>query len=165
MHVAIDPQTIEILVTGMPEAGKSTFVRTISKRTETTNGWLTGSIRVEENLRLRLIEPPHIEQFDFLSLRELIESVDVAGFIIVCDSTRPEYFGALIGLLETIHFNHEEAPMIVVTNHPDAPGAWGADDIRLGLNIPNFIDVMACDVQRVEEVKNVVLRLLMRIIG
>jgi signal recognition particle receptor subunit beta len=157
-------QTLEILVTGLPNSGKSTFVKTISTRTREAQGWTTGDLNVDTNLQLKLLEPPRVRQFDFMWLRELIEHVEVPAFIVVCDSTKPEYFGAVVGLLETIHYNHTGVPCVLVTNKDDQLNAWPADDIRIGLGIPDFIDVISCNAKRRADVKRIIVRLLYKIL-
>ncbi len=159
------PQTIEILITGLPEAGKSTFVETISTRTRNAQGWYCGDVHVDETLALKFLEPPGLRQFDFMWLRELIEHVQVPGFIVICDSTRPEYFGAVVALLETIHYNHPDTPCILVTNKQDDSSAWSAEDIRLGLGIPDFIEVVPCRAQSRADVKRIVVQMLYKILG
>jgi len=163
MAVVIQPQVLEVLVTGLPESGKSTFVSTISSRIRDAQGWLCGDLLVDDDLHLKFLEPPQLQQFDFIWLRELIEHVEVPAFIVVADSTRPEYFGALVSLLETIHFNHPDTPCMLVVNKQDQPTAWSADDIRLGLGLPDFIPVMACDVRSRAEVKDATVQLLYKI--
>jgi signal recognition particle receptor subunit beta len=167
MPVTTSPSThtIEILVTGLPEAGKSTFLDTISTRTGNAQGWYCGDVQVDEALSLKFLEPPGLRHFDFMWLRELIEHVQVPGFLVICDSTRPEYFGAVVALLETIHFNHPKVPCILVTNKQDDEGAWSSEDIRMGLGIPDFIEVIPCRAQNRADVKRVVVQMLYKILG
>lgn len=160
MDAAVDTKVLEILVTGMPEAGKSTFVRTISSHVQEAQGWLTGAVTANEYLRLRFLEPPQQPEFDFIWLRELIEHVDVPGYIVVCDSTRTDYFGALVALLETIHLNHPDTPCMLVANKQDHPDAWPAEDIRLGLGLPDSIQVVGCTATDIKDVKHAIVQLL-----
>lgn len=156
-------QTIEILVTGLPESGKSTFLDTISPRTQHAQGWYWGDVVVDDNLCLKFLEPPGLKQFDFIWLRELVEHVSVAGFVVVCDSTRPEYFGAVVSLLEVIHFNHPNTPCVLVTNKQDIDGAWSAEDIKIALGIPDIIPVSPCTAQNRADVKRIIVDMLYKI--
>jgi signal recognition particle receptor subunit beta len=165
MSIAIQPQVLELLVTGLPSSGKSTFVNSISSQVRDAQGWFCGELIVDRELHLKFLEPPQLHQFDFIWLRELIEHVNVPGFIVLADSTRPEYFGALVSLLETIHYNHPETPCVLVTNKQDQPEAWRADDIHLGLGLPDFIPVYPCDARKRADVKHVTVQLLYKIFG
>lgn len=157
-------QTLEILILGLPDAGKSTFLRTISRQQTDAHGWYCGTVAVDDWLRIRFLEPPKQRHFDFMWLRELVEHVNVPGIIVVCDSTRPEYFGGVVGMLETIRYYHPYTPCTLVANKQDEPYAWTAEDIRLGLGIPDSIDVISCNAKRMQDVKKAVLRLLYQIL-
>ncbi|TVR18479.1 MAG: hypothetical protein EA396_15090 [Anaerolineaceae bacterium] len=163
MQTAVIPQVIELLITGLPESGKSTFVQNISTNVRDAQGWYCGDVSVDEQLQLKLLEPPRLRQFDFVWLRDLIEHISVPGIIVMCDSARPEYFGALVALLEVVHYNHPDTPCILVTNKQDLDGAWSADDIRLGLGIPDFIHVMPCRATNRNDVKRVVVEMLYKL--
>lgn len=159
--------TVEILVTGLPSSGKSTLVHTISQQTgfkdDDPNGWRIGKLRIEDGLDVQFMEPPALAYFDFIELRETIAHADVHGFIVMCDSTLPEFFGETVGILQTIRAHHPDTPTVLVTNKQDAAHAWGADDIRLVLGIPEDILVLPCTANESKYVKEVVLRLLYRI--
>jgi signal recognition particle receptor subunit beta len=158
-------QLLEILITGLPTSGKSTLLKTISSRTMEAEGWSFGDVAVDDMLRLKFMEPPRLEQVDFMWLREMVSEIDAAGFIVVCDATQPEYFGAVLALLESIHYSNPESPCMLLANRHDSPDAWGVDDIKMGLGIPDFIDVLPCDVRNLAAVKDAVLRLLYKIMG
>lgn len=156
-------QTLEILVTGLPQAGKSTFVDAITTNTQRAQGWYWGNVMVDDNLCIKFLEPPGLKQFDFLWLRELVEHVNVDAFVVMCDSTRPEYFGAVVSLLEIIHVNHPNTPCVLVVNKQDIDGAWDAEDIRIGLGIPDFINVSPCIAPNRADVKRIVVDILYKI--
>jgi signal recognition particle receptor subunit beta len=156
-------QTVEILVTGLPQAGKSTFLEAITTDTQSAQGWYWGNVMVDDSLKIKFLEPPGLKHFDFLWLRGLVEHVTVDAFVVVCDSTRPEYFGAVVSLLEVIHFNHPNTPCVLVGNKQDIDGAWAAEDIRLGLGIPDIIDVSPCTAPNRGDVKRIVVDILYKI--
>lgn len=169
MSTGVDTVIVEILVTGLPSSGKSSLMRTISNRTGFHNNdpaeWHSGYLNVEDGLDVHFIEPPASPNFDFIWLRDLIAQTDVPGFIVVCDSTRPEFFGETVGILQTIRAYHPDTPCVLVANKQDHTHAWGAEDIRIGLGIPNDILVVPCVAHSVEPVKDVVLQLLYQILG
>lgn len=156
-------QTVEILVTGLPESGKSTFLKAISPKTHYSQGWYWGDVMVDDTLVLKFLEPPGAKYFDFIELRELVEHINVAGFVVVCDSTRPEYFGAVVSLLEVIHYNHPQTPCVLVSNKQDVDGAWTAEDIKIALNIPDVIAVSPCTAQSRADVKRIIVDMLYKI--
>ena len=168
MVVTTGVETLDILITGLPATGKSSFVTTICDHSGmgqgTMAGWQLGRLSVDTELQVKFLEPPAMQQFDFIWLRDLISRADVPGFIVVCDSTQPESFGEMIGILETIRALHPQTPCVLATNKQDVPGAWGAEDIRVGLGIPNSILVMPCIAHDRNAVKDVVVQLLYQII-
>jgi len=169
MSTGLEVQHVEIFITGLPQSGKSTFVKTISQYTAFDDNdpasWYEGYLPVDATLDVHFLEPPVMQEFDFLWLRELIEEFDVPGFIVMCDSTMPELFGEMIGILQTVLVYHPETPVILVANKQDCPNAWTASDIRMGLGIPDEILVLPCVATRKDLVKEAVLQLLYRVMG
>ena len=167
MVVSAGVDTLDILIIGSSAAGKSTFVETIcdsrSAGSGNADGWVFGRLAVEEGLHLKFLEPPATDHFDFMWTRDLIEHADVPGFVVICDSARPELFGETIGILETIRSFHPYTPCVLVANKQDVPGAWSAEDLRVGLGIPDDILVVPCIAHVVKSVKEAVLQLLYQI--
>jgi uncharacterized protein len=164
MSVETELDVLEILIIGSPETGKSRFVETICERaTRDGKGWHFGHLNVDGDLHIQFIEPPSSAYFDFMWMRELIDRSDVPGFIVVCDSTQPERFGEAVGLLQTVQACHPYSQCVLVANKQDLPQAWNAEDIRIGLNIPENILVVPCVAHDVEAVKEAVLQLLYQI--
>ena len=164
MVAATGVETLEVLIIGSPATGKSTFVKTICNSSAMGNGgaagWLFGRLIVDDTLHMRFIEPPQVPEFDFMWLRELIEHADVPVFLVLCDSTMPPLFGETVGILESIRSFHPDTPCLLATNKQDVPGAWGPEDIRTGLGIPDEIPVVPCVAHDRNSVKEVVLQLL-----
>lgn len=160
-------ETIEILIVGSPATGKTSFVQTICEGNchHDAEGWQLGNLPVDDSLLVKFVEPPSIDEFDFLWLRDLIDQADVPGFIVMCDSTKPESFGEAIGLLESIRAFHPDTPCVLAANKQDIPGAWGTEDIRVGLGIPDHILVTPCIAHNRQIAKEVVLQLLYQIMG
>ena len=169
MTVETDVDILEILITGLPDTGKSSFVRTICEKigdgADDGQDWFSGELTVDDTLFMRFLEPPAVTMFDFIWLRELIDQADVPGFIVVCDSTQPQFFGETVSLLETIRAYHPDTPCVLVCNKQDNSHAWSPDDIRIVLGIPNDILVLPCIATNRESVKSAVLQLLYRIFG
>ena len=167
MVVAAGVDTLEILIIGLSASGKSSFVETIcdsyGRGRGDLAGWRLGDLNVDDALTVRFLEPPQMTVFDFIWMRDLIDRADVPGFVVLCDSTRAKGFGETVGLLETIRVFHPNTPCILVANKQDIPGAWNAEDLRIGLGIPNDILVVPCVAHSRESVKEVVLQLLYRI--
>jgi uncharacterized protein len=162
------PATVlDILVMGLGGSGKTTLMQTISQRTQwknnQVNGWHFGQVVVDEGLKLHFHEPPAHRSFDFLWMRELVAQADVAGFIVVFDCTSPCHFGESLSILQTIRAYHEDTPCVVAANKQDDPNAWSANDIQIGLGIPNTIPVIPSVASQLPMVREVVLQLLYRV--
>ena len=162
MEPEVDVQVVEILVTGIPSSGKSSFSATLNPNIQTQEGWRLADIAVDSSLHMRFVEPPAQEEFDYLWLREVISVAESHGFVIFCDSTRPELFGEMIGILQTVLAMHDAA-CIVVANKQDHPDAWDADDIRFAVNIPMSVPVLPCVASEIEYVREAVIQLLYQI--
>lgn len=158
---------LSIAVIGLFGAGKTTFINTISQRTaqrgEGNNIWHYGQVDVDDTLTLQFMEPPSAERFDFLWLRELIEQLDVHGYIVMVDSTKPETFGEFISVLYTIRAQQTDIPLVVAANKQNHYRAWSTNDLKVMLRINDDIPIMPCIGTDFEVVKNVVLRLMYNI--
>jgi signal recognition particle receptor subunit beta len=156
-------EVVKIIVTGLSQSGKSSFIQRISQYTEAQNdsgnNWFFGRVRVDSSLILHLLEPPMSRQFDFIWLREVMSRVRATGFVVMMDSTKPHQFGEFLSILYTIRGFHENAPLVIAANKQDKNNAWGADDIRLGLGIRD-VRVMPCVAENHNLVRDVVIDLL-----
>lgn len=159
-------EVIKIIVTGLSQSGKTSFIQHISQYTEWQsepgNSWFFGRVRVDASLILHFLEPPMARQFDFMWLREVMSRIHATGFIVMVDSTRPQYFGEFLSILYTIRGYHHDAPLVVAANKQDAPRAWGAEDIQLGLGIRD-IPVRSCVANDPELVRDTVIELLYQV--
>jgi signal recognition particle receptor subunit beta len=165
MASSVETQAIQVLVTGVPQSGKSTLVKTISQYTGDDQGWFSGYVSVDETLDVQFLEPPPQPDFDFLWFRDLLSEAEMPGFVVVCDSTRPESFNETLGILQVIRVYHPDTPCIVVANKQDNPEAWRVEDIRLALG--NWDDrlVFPCVAHQTHLVKEVILQLLYQILN
>jgi signal recognition particle receptor subunit beta len=156
-------ETIDILVTGLPEAGKSRFMQTLSPRLIKKQGWHYVHLAVDETLRMRFLEPPAQRHFDYLELRHVIETSSAHGYVILCDSTHPALFSRVVGLLQTVRAFHEDAPCVIVANKQDHPHAWSSEDIRHCMHLPQSIPVVPCVASQLDLVRDAVILLLYQI--
>jgi uncharacterized protein len=163
-NVGTQTDLLNVAVIGLFGAGKTTFIKTISQRTaqrgEGESQWYYGQVDVDDTLTLQFMEPPSTERFDFLWLRELVEQLDVNGYIVMVDSTKPETFGEFISVLYTIRAHHAGVPMVVAANKQNHYRAWSTNDLKVMLRIMDDVPIMPCIGTDFEVVKNVVLRLL-----
>ncbi len=157
-------ETMNIGVLGLYGSGKTTFINTISQRTakrgEGMAQWYYGQVAADPALMLQFLEPPSAERFDFIWLRDLIEGLDVHGYIVMVDSTKPETFGEFISVLYTIRAQHDNIPIIIAANKQNHYRAWSTNDLRVMLRISDDIPIMPCIATDGEVVKNTVLRLM-----
>jgi len=157
----------KILVTGAFNAGKTTFVRSISEidpvytdKKMLENEELTtvamdfGRITVDSELSLYLFGTPGQERFDFMwdILRE-----DIIGFILLVDSTNP----AVNATLNILQFLAErtDAPYVVACTKQDHKDALPLETIQQSLNLNN-VCLLPCVATDRESVKKVLLTLL-----
>lgn len=165
MSAGVDIQIIEILVLGLPNSGKSSFVETLNAKHEEADGWRSTYIDVDDSLQVRFIEPPSQADFDFMWCREIIEYIDTDGFIVVADSVRSEDFGEMVSVLQTTRVFHPQVPVLLVANKQDQPQAWRVEDIRMGLGIPDEIHIVPCVATQLRAVREAVLDLLYQIMA
>ncbi|MFN8372747.1 MAG: hypothetical protein U0694_07705 [Anaerolineae bacterium] len=162
-------QVLKIVVMGLPNSGKSSFIQTISdevhRQQQAFSSWFFGRLAVDEYLTLQFVEPPSGKVADFMWMRELVENMRAAGYIILVDSTRPQTFGKFVSILYTVRGFDEQMPIVVATNKQDQPGAWGHEDIRIGLRINDDIPVLPCVAGNRALVEEVVVQLLYQMMG
>jgi small GTP-binding protein len=161
----------KILVTGDFNAGKTTFIRSISEidpvytdKKMFESGELTtvamdfGRITVDDDLSLYLFGTPGQERFDFMwdILKE-----DIIGFILLVDSTGPK----IQNTLKILEFfaAHSDAPYVIACTKQDQHNALPVETIRQQLNIDNA-QVLSCVATERESVKQVLLVLLQKIL-
>jgi signal recognition particle receptor subunit beta len=162
-------QVVEFIVVGLPQTGKTTFIRTISTQVKSQTNqhgkWLYGLLPVDENLRIHFMEPPTRLEFDFIWTREVITECEPDGFIVALNASDTEGFGAAVYILQTIRACHPDIPVVVAANFQDVEGAFPAEDIHMGLQLPEDMPVLNCISNRASMVKEPVLELLYRVLG
>lgn len=172
-------QVVKIVVTGAYSAGKSNFIRTISEietvdtdyavtlaeereqKTETTVALDFGTIAIDGEVVLYLFGTPGQERFDFM-WEHL--TVDCLGYVVLVDSTRPEYFPDVQRLIARFAAL-TSAPFVVAANKQDDPGSLPPGYIRQLLALPERVAVVPCVGTDKESVKGVLLTLLDEIVA
>lgn len=158
MPVSSQQHSLDVIVLGLPETGKTAFIDTISHngRTGQPHGWHSGEYDLDKTITLRLLEPPAAYVFDDNRMRELLSRAQAAGYIILCDSTMPDRFGRMTSILNILHDHHPTAPTIMAANKQDHPKAWTVEDIRLALDVPDRIPIVACAARDTHSVGQVI---------
>lgn len=160
----------KILVTGAFNAGKTTFIHSISEidpvftdKKMLENEELTtvamdfGRITVDEELSLYLFGTPGQERFDFMwdILKE-----DIIGFVLLVDSINPEVDSALSIL--KFFTGRTDAPYVVACTKQDHADALPLETIKKSLELDN-VPLLPCVATDRESVKKVLLVLLREI--
>jgi hypothetical protein len=142
----IIPYIPKIVVTGPPQAGKSTFVANASKlglsvdRTgssgDTTTvamdfGWLHW-----KDFNITLYGTPGEPRFDPM-LPILLKNA--MGVVLMVDATKPAHLKRARQLIETI--SERRVPIVVAANKKDLPGKMSESDIRTALRINTDVPV------------------------
>lgn len=172
-------ETVKIVITGVYSAGKSSFIRAIStidvvdtdfdttlveemeQKQRTTVALDFGLIPVSDDIVLYLFGTPGQERFDFMWDHL---TVGCLGYIVLVDSCRPESFAETRRLMARFA-ELTDAPFVVAANKQDDPRAMSPAQIRLALEIPEWISVLPCTSSDKERVKGVLLTLLEEILG
>lgn len=130
-----------ILVTGPFNAGKSTVVRTLCDNAVSVDSMGTtvafdyGNISVS-GFEAEVFGTPGQERFDFIFKTF---SREVNGVLLVVDATHAEDFSRARQILELVG---RKAPLVVLANKSDLPGAMAPDEIREGLGLPEDTPVV-----------------------
>jgi signal recognition particle receptor subunit beta len=162
----MDATQVDLLVIGTPQTGKSTLINTLAEQTFTDNKlWHYGLLYVNEQIRVQFMEPPSQANFDYLQLREVIAQQATDGMIVMLDARDTNTFGGSVSILETIHAHHPTMPVVVGANYQDIDGAWSAQDIQMGLGIPEHMPVVACSSHNMNLARELVLALLYKVLG
>src|SRR5512146_2076306 len=171
-------QTVNIVVTGPFNSGKTEFIRAVSEidvvsterkissemekvKETTTVAMDFGRITVDNDLVLYLFGTPGQRRFDFMW--EIL-SEGMLGFIVMVDSTRPETFREARSILETFRA-YAPTPYVVAANKQDINEAWDMKDIRIALRLSPKVKLLSCVATKKETVKSVLLELLYSILA
>lgn len=162
----------KILVTGTFNAGKTTFIHSISEidpvytdkkmlDTEelTTVAMDFGRITIDDDLALYLFGTPGQERFDFMweILRE-----DIIGFILLVDSVTPE----IPTTRKMLNFliSHSDVPFVIACTKRDHTNALPMETLKQQMKMDN-VPIVPCVATEKESVKEVLLILLREILS
>jgi small GTP-binding protein len=162
----------KILVTGTFNAGKTTFIHSISEidpvytdkkmlDTEelTTVAMDFGRITIDDDLALYLFGTPGQERFDFMweILRE-----DIIGFILLVDSVAPE----IPTTQKMLNFliSHSDVPFVIACTKRDHTNALPMETLKQQMKMDN-VPIVPCVATEKESVKEVLLILLREILN
>ncbi len=170
-------QSVKVVVTGPFNAGKTTFIRSVSEITvlsterqvsdvsgegkgETTVAMDFGRITVSDDVVLYLFGTPGQARFSFM-WETLSEGM--LGFVVLVDAAEPS---ALADAREMITFFTEmsDVPFVVAANKVDADDTDSLLQVREDLELPAGVPLLPMDARDRESVKAVLLALLRRIL-
>ncbi len=131
----------KILVTGPFDAGKSTFVHSLSTRAVSVDR-LGTTIALDhghidhKGFSADIFGTPGQERFD--PIIKMI-SGEAMGIFLIVDSTTPKDFVRAKQMLEIT--KGYGLPYVIIANKQDIPGAMPVDDIRSHFNIPEDVPI------------------------
>ena len=168
--------SVKIVVTGAFDAGKTTFIKSVSEITvlsterevsgagpenggETTVAMDFGRITIAEDVVLYLFGTPGQERFSFM-WETLSEGM--LGFVVLVDATDDESMPDAAAIVEFFR-KMSDVPFVVAVNKVGAD-ADALDAVRSRLGIEDSVEVLPVDARDRESVKAVLLALLYRIL-
>lgn len=170
-------QSVKVVITGPFNAGKTTFIKTISEIAvlsterqvsdtsveagdETTVAMDFGRITVSEDVVLYLFGTPGQERFSFM-WETLSEGM--LGFVVLVDAENAATFEdakEILRFFQTL----SDVPYVVAANRADGDDEEVMSHIRSDLALPDQIRLVPCDALDRESVKSVLLTLLFTIV-
>lgn len=168
---------VKIVVTGDFNAGKTTFVKTMSQvpiksadqtilhqipgvdKATTTVDMDYGLVRVDPEIILQLFGTPGQARFEFMW--EMLAR-GMAGYIVMFDSSRPATFDRTNYILDYFA-GLANVPFVVAANKQDCSGALPAEYIRHRLGLPSQVPVIPCIAYERAKAKRVLIALIQRL--
>lgn len=171
-------QSVKVVVTGPFNAGKTTFIRSVSEITvlsterqvsdisgegggETTVAMDFGRISISDEVVLYLFGTPGQSRFSFM-WETLSEGM--LGFVVLVDANAPQ---TLADAKEVIGFFTEmsDVPFVVAANKIDADDNESLREVREKIGLAEGVPLVPVDARSKESVKTVLLALLRRILA
>jgi uncharacterized protein len=149
----------KVVVTGPFNAGKSTFVQTISEtavsvdRMGTTIALDHGSVLLD-GFKIEVFGTPGQSRFD--PILKIIAGQSL-GIIVVVDASRPDSFERAKTMMDQVW--SQGLPVIIAANKQDLDGALTPEEVAKRLDVPSTIQVVGCDAADSESTRNVLRRL------
>jgi uncharacterized protein len=167
-------RTVKLVVTGPFDAGKTTFIRTISEITvlsterdvspdqadrgsgRTTVAMDFGRITVDDDLALYLFGTPGQARFEFMWD---ILAEGMLGFVLMVDASRADALSEARRIRD--HFTAQaDVPYVVAVNKLDGDPGPVLEAVRSALELPDEVPVVAVDARDREDVKAALLTFL-----
>lgn len=146
----------KILVTGPYNAGKSSFIHSVSTRAVSvdrigTTVALDHGHADYRGFSLDVFGTPGQERFD-----PILEQLggEAVGVVVVVDSTEPDSFPRAMEMLSKA--NAVSLPCVVVANKADLPGALPVGDVRRILQVDDSVPIIPVHAESIEEAKKIV---------
>lgn len=172
------PRISKVVITGPYEAGKTTFIRTISEITvlsteravstpdESTSGRTTvamdfGRVTAAPDLALYLFGTPGQERFEFM-LDILAEGM--LGFVVLVDPLRSDAVIETRRVLRRFG-DLSDAPYVIALNKLVGDEQQAIDDIRTALRLAPEIPVVVTDARDRDAVKRTIVTLLTAVLA
>jgi hypothetical protein len=169
-------QSVKVVITGPFNAGKTTFIRTVSEiavlsterqvsdisgetHGETTVAMDFGRITISDDVVLYLFGTPGQERFSFM-WETLAEGM--LGFVVLVDGTSEESVhdaGAMIGFFTDM----SDVPFVVAVNRVEPKDQPALDQMRSTLGLAEDVPLVGIDARRKADVIRTLLALLYRI--
>ncbi|MGB4593361.1 MAG: ATP/GTP-binding protein [Coriobacteriia bacterium] len=166
-------QSVKVVVTGPFNAGKTTFIKSVSEITvlsterqvsdgsgqgggETTVAMDFGRITISDEVVLYLFGTPGQERFSFM-WETLSEGM--LGFVVLVDATSNESLSDAAGMIE-FFTNMSDVPFVVAANKVAADDIPALQRVRSEIKLLDEVPLLPCDARDKESVKGVLLGLL-----
>jgi len=170
-------QSVKVVVTGPFNAGKTTFIKSVSEITvlsterqvsdasgegsgETTVAMDFGRITVSDDVVLYLFGTPGQARFSFM-WETLSEGM--LGFVLMVDATEPDTFEDARGMIE-FFTNMSDVPFVVAANKVAADDLATLQQVRADLAISEDVPLLPVDARERDSVKAALLGLLYEIL-
>lgn len=155
----------KIVVTGPFNAGKSTFVKSLSSRSLSvermgTTVALDHGMVDHGGVTAEVFGTPGQSRFDPI-ITNLARNA--LGMVLVVDNTRPQDLGRARDIFALL--KKQGLPVIVAANKQDLEGAMSETEIRQALDIPPNIEIVPCIAKEADSVRKVFERLIQRIMN
>ncbi len=170
-------QSVKVVITGPFNAGKTTFIKTVSEITvlsterqvsdisgegkgETTVAMDFGRISISDDVVLYLFGTPGQERFSFM-WETLSEGM--LGFVLMVDVRSAESITDGTSMIE-FFTNMSDVPFVVAANRADSDDTAALESLRDDLGLAAEVPLLPVDARDRESVKAVLLGLLYRIL-
>ncbi len=170
-------QSVKVVITGPFNAGKTTFIKTVSEITvlsterqvsdvsgegkgETTVAMDFGRISISDDVVLYLFGTPGQERFSFM-WETLSEGM--LGFVLLVDASNGDSIRDGKSMIE-FFTKMSDVPFVVAANRADASDEHRLETLRGDLVLADGVPLLAVDARDKDSVKQVLLGLLYRIL-